>query len=81
MSRPGQIKEINGLGKDIGYLNGYRYSWVAVAFSADQRLGRDLVFPCTNAPDGKNVRIYLIGTYEIFLAALICPSHIPKMKH
>ena len=78
MSRPGQIKEIDGLGNDIGYLSWYRYSWVAVAFSADQRLGRDLVFPCTNAPDGKNVILYLIGTYEIFLAAL---SHVPKMKN
>ena len=54
MSRPGQIKEIDYFGNDAHML---RYSWVAVAFSADQRLGRDLVFPCTNAPDGPNVRI------------------------
>ena len=30
-------------------------SWVAVAFSKDKELGKDLVLPCTNAPEGPEV--------------------------
>ena len=64
MARPDRLEGANYLGNDDHMVD---YSWVAVAFSADQRLGRDLVFPCTNAPDGTNVRIYLIGAHAIFL--------------
>ena len=60
MARPNLLEGANYLGNDDHMV---RYSWVAVAFSADQRLGRDLVFPCTNAPDGENVRIYLSVSY------------------
>ena len=63
MARSGRLKGANYLGNDDHMVD---YSWVAVAFSADQRLGRDLVFPCTNAPDGKNVRIYLVVGYVSF---------------
>ena len=31
------------------------FSWVALAFSNDKKLGDDLTFPCTNAPLGKEV--------------------------
>ena len=60
MARPNLLEGANYLGNDDHMV---RYSWVAVAFSADQRLGRDLVFPCTNAPDGKNVSICLIRPF------------------
>ena len=30
-------------------------SWVAVAFSKDKELGKDLVLPCTNALEGAEV--------------------------
>ena len=36
-----------------------KYSWVAVAFSSDKRLGKDLVFPCTNDPSGSEVAFCL----------------------
>ena len=80
MARPGRLKGANYLGNDDHMVD---YSWVAVAFSADQRLGRDLVFPCTNAPDGKNVRIYLVVTYRLYIIYnyKIGPFHVPKLKH
>ena len=31
------------------------FSWVAVAFSKDKLMGKDLVLPCTNAPNGEQV--------------------------
>ena len=35
--------------------NDDEFSWVALAFSNDKKLGDDLTFPCTNAPLGKDV--------------------------
>ena len=77
MARDARPKWANHLGNDDHMVD---YSWVAVAFSADQRLGRDLVFPCTNAPEGKNVRTYLIGTY-LSGCFQMCSFHVPKLKH
>ena len=44
--------------KELGVLqNDDEFSWVALAFSKDKKFGEDLTFPCTNAPNGKKVRI------------------------
>ena len=34
------------------------FSWVALAFSKDKKLGNDLTFPCTNAPSGREVGLF-----------------------
>ena len=38
--------------------NDDEFSWVALAFSKDKKLGDDLTFPCTNAPLGKEVSLF-----------------------
>jgi len=53
MARP---EELGTLKKDN------EFSWIAVAFSKDKKLGDDLIFPCTNAPDEKLVIITMIFT-------------------
>ena len=43
--------------KELGVLKNSDYSWAAVAFSSDRRIGKDLVFPCTNDPKAKEVKL------------------------
>ena len=54
------------------------FSWVAVAFSKDKLMGKDLVFPCTNAPNGEQVTGDILCTrliqqgQDLLLHSAIC---------
>ena len=62
MARP---EELGTLTKDN------EFSWIAVAFSKDEKLGDDLIFPCTNDPDEKLVIITTIFMLNFLMTIFI----------
>ena len=61
--------EVMAKPQELGTLeNDDEFSWIAVAFSNDKKLGDDLTFPCTNAPDEKLVMILTMFNLQ----------HLPK---
>ena len=68
--------------QELGTLeNDNEFSWIAVAFSNDKKLGDDLTFPCTNAPDEQMVTIFTMFNLKHFqMILIILINTIHKIK-